>query len=421
MNLVDATELLNLLNRKKRLNLSGICGSAISLIAVRIAEIQPAVIFLTDETKIKKRLDEISSLAPALNTGMVDKDHLRLAGHPGLVVTSRRFLHEKVGEESSKKFKVGHIISPEELAEKLQGANYTNEEIVEDEAEFSRRGGIIDVFVDGEARPVRFEFLGDEIVSIRTFDLQTQRSVETVDEAVIKFCTPGSVSLLEKISPDSVVIVDDGSPDGVDPYRNLVVVDRNGDMDLELSPPRLYFGNIAELKTDIMKSGYRYHMIISSAALLERIYTTLPSQVTVTRGFLSEGFVDKKNQSVVLTEYEIFGRIRARAKRTRFRGLFIDDLLGLKRGDYVVHEDYGIGQFEGLEILKCNGNQQECLVIMYAGNDRIFIPVENLNLVERYVGSEDLVAQAFQIGSRTVVSNPGESQGGDRIPCRGTA
>ncbi len=398
MNFFDVNEILKLLDTKKRATISGIAGSAISLLIVALAQYAKRLLLLTDEFRIRRRSDEVKSLLPNDIIDFVDEDHPVINPSFRVLITSRKFLDYRIKKWSMKKFKVNDSVSPDQLTEELTAANYTREEIVEDEGEFARRGGIIDIFGESEPWPFRFEFIGDELISIRTFDPQSQRSIESRDEAAVKFVAPGDAKLTAILPGDIICMIDNGSTETIDPYANLVVVESGGDINLQLAPARFYFGNMTELKSDVLKSDYQYTIFMSSPALLEKLNTVLPSKIAITNGYLSEGFVDKNSRRILLTEYEVFGQQRARPRRSKFKGLFIDDLLGLKLGDFVVHEEYGIGQFAGLRILKYNGNLQECLVLDYAGGDRVYIPIERLNLVERYVGSEDHPPKLSKLG-----------------------
>ncbi|MEO0190295.1 MAG: transcription-repair coupling factor, partial [candidate division WOR-3 bacterium] len=112
---------------------------------------------------------------------------------------------------------------------------------------------------------------------------------------------------------------------------------------------------------------------------------------------LKEGFIDINKKIVYLTESDIYGFIPR--KKTKFKGLFIDDLKGLKIDDYVVHNDFGIGQFKGLAHIDFEGRKVECLRIDYAGGDKVYLPVERLNQLERYIGSEGRPPKLSKIGS----------------------
>ncbi len=398
MNFFDIESLLRLIKKKKRVTLSGLSGSAISLMAMQMARAKFRVILLTQEHRIEHCFREIASFLPNSIIEFIDRNHLTIRDNYQVLITTRKFLNEAIGQTVEQQLKVGDIFAPEELVGHLLTAHYTKEEMVEEEGEFARRGGIVDIFVDGEEKPFRFEFSGNEIVSIRTFDPLTQRSIEILDRATIKFYKSGSLRLIEKIHRDALIIVDDASESPLEDYQNLVVVNSAGEVDFGLAPPRLYFGNLAELKTDVERSDSQFYLVTGSSPIRDQILVSAPQKIKLVDGYLAEGFVDKRQRLVVLTEYEIFGHVRVKPKRSRFKGLFIDDLLGLKIGDYVVHEEFGIGQFAGLKILKCNGNQVECLVINYAGGDRIFVPVERLNLVERYIGSEGRPPRLSRLG-----------------------
>src|SRR6185295_14353222 len=101
---------------------------------------------------------------------------------------------------------------------------------------------------------------------------------------------------------------------------------------------------------------------------------------------------------VVITEQDILGDRLARPTKKRKRSAnFIAELSSLSEGDLVVHVDHGIGRYDGLETLDVGGAPHDCLKVIYAGGDRLFIPVENIDVLSRY-GSEDAAAELDKLG-----------------------
>jgi transcription-repair coupling factor (superfamily II helicase) len=116
---------------------------------------------------------------------------------------------------------------------------------------------------------------------------------------------------------------------------------------------------------------------------------------------LETGFVDPHKHVIYLTEHEVFGKIRRR--KPAYKGPFVDDLMGFKENDYVVHSDYGIGQYRGLSQIELEGKKIECLQIAYAGKDRLYLPIERLNLLERYVATDDRPPRLSKLGGEVWV------------------
>jgi len=143
------------------------------------------------------------------------------------------------------------------------------------------------------------------------------------------------------------------------------------------------------------QKNYTYKFLIRESTIfsLESVIGEIDAIVLPLR----EGFIDINKKIIYLTESDIYGYIPR--KKTKFKGLFIDDLKGLKCDDYVVHNDFGIGQFKGLEQIDFEGKKVECLRIVYADNDKVYLPVERLNQLERYIGSEGKPPKLSKLGS----------------------
>ncbi len=143
------------------------------------------------------------------------------------------------------------------------------------------------------------------------------------------------------------------------------------------------------------KKEYDYKFLIRQSLLpnLEQVL----GPIDVVPMIFREGYVNTDRKIVIITESDIFGYIPKR--KERFKGLFIDDLRGLKIDDYVVHNDYGIGQFKGLIQVDFEGRRIECLRIDYADADKIYLPVEKLNQLERFIGAEGKPPKLSKLGS----------------------
>src|SRR5207247_10550306 len=117
-------------------------------------------------------------------------------------------------------------------------------------------------------------------------------------------------------------------------------------------------------------------------------------------GLVTAGFTLKHARLSVLTDHEIFSRYKRRRRRLkRTGGLSLAELSALKVGDFVVHEDHGIGVYRGMKRLTLNGQETDCVEISYAESDRLFVPVQQLALVSRYAASEGAKPAVHRLGS----------------------
>ena len=170
-------------------------------------------------------------------------------------------------------------------------------------------------------------------------------------------------------------------------------------------PPRSFFGNIVYLKeelTHLQQEGWRIFVFAESDAQALRIGELLKDiKATVLPLTLSSGFGIPELKILVIQENEIFGRRRRIPKSVKqVKSLVIDTFVELNPGDYVVHVNYGIGQFKGIERVKTLGHERDHINLLYAQDETVFIPIEQANLVQRYIGNEGEAPRLDIIGSK---------------------
>ncbi|MEN6499597.1 MAG: transcription-repair coupling factor [Rectinema sp.] len=170
-------------------------------------------------------------------------------------------------------------------------------------------------------------------------------------------------------------------------------------------PPHSYFGNIRLFKEELVgfkKEQYHTWIIASSASQAERIASLIQDDsVTIVRGPVSSGFSLPALKLRVLAEHELFGR-RKHVPRSlaRAKSAAIESFIELSPGDYVVHVNYGIGRFSGIERLTVLGLERDYIRIDYAGEEKVFVPIEQANLVQRYIGNEGEAPRLDSLGSK---------------------
>ncbi len=376
------------LNQQKKIAISGLFGSALSLFIFELSKKVNPVIFVTAPDKIERFGLEIAALVP--ESVLIDEKHPYFCDAAIITTTMEYFEKEVKTKEQIRIAKNNHLCL-DDIVQRLEATGFTREEIVEDEFEYAVRGGIVDVY-EPEQEPFRIEFEGDVIRSIRKINPQTQRSIDTVEEVMLKLVKPESaVSLLKIIAKKGVLITE----------RNLdipvaqIVLQDSGDFTYRFSPVRKYFGDLKVLQEDLHNQHYR-HIFLVQTNTAQKLFAMVGPVETINLP-INEGFIDEDKQIVFLAETDVFGTLPKR-KQT-FKGLFLDDLKGLKIDDYVVHNDYGIGQFKGLVEIDYEGKKVECLYLNYADSAKVYLPAEKLNLLERYIGSEDKPPKLSKIGS----------------------
>jgi transcription-repair coupling factor (superfamily II helicase) len=171
-------------------------------------------------------------------------------------------------------------------------------------------------------------------------------------------------------------------------------------------PPRSFFGNINYFKEELdnlLQAGYRALIFAETDIQADRIRQMLKEyKVDVRPEGISSGFTVPELKLLVIQEGEIFGRKKRVAKSVHHaKSAVIDTFVELNPGDYVVHVNYGIGRFISIERMKALGNERDYIKVEYADEEIVFIPIEQVNLIQRYIGSEGNEPKLDRIGSKS--------------------
>src|SRR3990170_1479903 len=251
----------------------------------------------------------------------------------------------------------------------LPAYGYDRLPLVEDRGQMAVRGGVIDLFPPAGG-PYRIELFGDEVESLREFDPATQRSIREVEEVLLRFggveAFGGQTHLLSRTLRE-----------WTEQGRRVVVATAH--------PER-----VGEILGD-------QGLTVPTVAGVES--APQPGTITAVEAALSRGFVCETAALAVITDSEILGW-RRRRSRLRFvrQGKRITSWADLVPGDYVVHIHHGIGIYRGLVHLTMNGSERDYLFLEYAGSDRLYVPVDQIGLVERYIGVESEAPKIHTLG-----------------------
>ncbi len=363
-----------------------------------------------------------------------------------LVITTPSALAQKVADplavlESLQVVVRGSYLVRDEFIKTLIDMGYTRVSLVEDMGGFSVRGDVIDVFPLGERTPYRIELYGDEVESIRSFDPFTQRSLEEKGSVtILPFKEPEMCcDVKEVVKARKVVFVD---PDTVKSQFEDAAFWNNEETeiikpDIEIWPfeekregIRTHFLLDASLKgekrisyiasriRELLKEGFKGFIVVDGEDRQKSIYelfleyglTARPERyrrglvrtgLYVIPGFLRESFLWEEYGVFFITEKDLFGKRKVRKKRVRVKGSLLTSLRNLSYGDYVIHRDHGIGVFRGLKKTEASGVLREFLVIEYRDGDMLYVPVDKLNLVQKYVGAEGIPPRIDKLGGTT--------------------
>ena len=307
----------------------------------------------------------------------------------------------------------------EKLLKQLTEAGYEHVPQVSARGQFAVRGGILDVFSFHHSLPVRVELFDDEIESLREFDLDSQISVQHLDTVTLLLgeaaAERSSCKLQELIAEKDLTIDAEASwfaaqvrimehsegviTEGAEDYSTAFFDHGLGEFEAgdfvvdEIKRER-FFTQLRDWRTD----GWQVHVFCNNEGEIERLHDLLPpveaDALQFTVGTLNRGFAFPAAKVTVLSDAELFGRYRnTRARRMALRRAREQasrsqiDFSELNEDDYVVHLEHGIGRFEGMKsIPRDDGKTEEVLVVAFADDARLYVPLEQSYLVSRYVG-----------------------------------
>jgi transcription-repair coupling factor (superfamily II helicase) len=336
---------------------------------------------------------------------------------------------------------VGETVTREDLLEMLDWAGYERVETVLEVGQWSLRGGIVDIFSPARERPGRVEFVGDEIESIRLFDPTSQRSVEAVETLDLLPLLAKDVetcTLTAYLPATALVALEDPAlleapPDDAPAAQPLHVllgdyqrvemplVGRRGSGPASLDMGTRAVGTAqgqfkarAEEIRGWRGEGFTVRLVVNDERQAERVRQMLsehelepwpgatllgPEGLGVLVGECGMGFQLPALGLVLLSEQEIFGAQRRRLRRPPFqRGAAIATFTDLAPNDLVVHEDHGIGRYHGLRTLHSAGRGADFLLLEYADGGRLYLPVERLDLITKYMGAPEGAARLDRLG-----------------------
>ena len=304
----------------------------------------------------------------------------------------------------------GSTVPFEKLQDDLYGLGFTRVDFVSRPGEYAVRGGIIDLFSYNNDKPYRLDFFGDEVDSVRMFDVNTQHT--TGDELEVLDIYPNMVSSqgddadsfcsVYSTLPDSSVIwisgVEDFAEDGVSGHKKVYLSPMHKpvadvEIDFNTSPQPAFNKNFELLASDIKsrrKEGYSVYIMSENRSQIERlrnIFSSFDLSLEYMEYTIQEGFIDHDCKICLYTDHQIFDRYRRiRLKRTveRSERLTMNDINSFKEGDYIVHIDHGIGRFGGLVKNRINGKVQEAIKLIYRDNDVLFVSVHGLHRISKY-------------------------------------
>ncbi len=373
--------------------------------------------------------------------------------------------------------RTGETSDLEELVQRLSAMGYDREVQIEGPGQFAVRGGIVDIFPLTEEMPVRIEFWDDEIDSIRTFDAQTQRSIENREEITVypardEADEQEEVSFLRYFRPEETLLfLDEPSrlyergevieeevrqarerreeeekfPEGekdirifpvheiaglINQYHSIgftalegkvkefLVRDVYSILAKNVNPYNSSFEVLTRDLKRLKRNGYRVILLSGSRTRARRLAEDLrdydlnsfydedperlvkPGEILVSYGHVAVGYEYPMLKFTVISETDIFGKKKKKKRRRIYEGEKIQSFTDLKPGDYVVHENHGLGIYQGIEKIEIDRIEKDYMKISYAGGGNLYIPATQMDLIQKYASADAKKPKLNRLGGQ---------------------
>ena len=309
----------------------------------------------------------------------------------------------------------GQSVEVEGIATRLRELGFSEVDYVYEPGQFALRGSILDVFSFSSEYPFRVDFFGDDIDTIRTFEVENQLSRDKREQiTIVPELTdeePNLVSFFSFLPKDAVLVTHDyDAPESKDFRRVLLRLPHNASphLSFHLTPQPLFHKNFELLKQslgDYLSRGYHIYILADSQKQNERLKAILddPSALTPELAHtpfspvektLHEGFADNDLKLCVFTDHQIFDRfhkynLKSERARSGKVALTLKEIQQFEVGDYIVHIDHGIGKFGGLVRMPQGDGYQEMIKIIYQGGGAIYVSIHSLYKVSKYKSQEN--------------------------------
>jgi transcription-repair coupling factor (superfamily II helicase) len=477
-------------NSQNKVHLKGLVGSSLSLVlseSFKSSE-RPFLLIFNDKEEAAFYLNDLEAL-------LSDKDVLFYPGSyrrpyqieqtdnanvllraevlnrinsrkkPAIIVTYPDALFEKVVtrrelEKNTLKIAVGDELSLDFVNEVLFEYKFKRVDFVTEPGEFSVRGGIVDVFSFSHDEPYRIEFFGDDVDSIRTFDVETQLSTEQIKKIGVipnvanKFLDENRQSFLKYIAQKTVIFskntdlffsrIDDVFGKAEDAFKNLSSEIKHaspGELfcSSELLKRQLLEFSLVEFGTSTMFSkeeiefnttpqpsfNKQFNLLIEDLNLHhDRDYTNYIACASEQQAkrfhdifddveqdvhyktivlSLYQGFVDHDQKITCYTDHQIFERYHKFQLKNGYakkQAITLKELTNLDIGDYVTHIDHGIGKFGGLQKIDVEGKKQEAIKLVYGERDVLYLSIHSLHKITKFNGKDGKPPKIYKLGSK---------------------
>ncbi len=386
---------------------------------------------------------------------------------PIVIVTYPDALFEKVVtrkelEKNTLKISINEQLSIDFVNEVLFEYQFQRVDFVTEPGEFSVRGGIVDVFSFSHDQPYRIEFFGDEVDSIRTFDVASQLSTEQVKKITVipnvenKAMQETRESFLKYINPNTAILIKDidimatridtnfekatiafqklsteinhTTPDELFCNATLIKKELLGFSLIELGEHPLtkathaikhntkpqpsfnkQFHLLIENLNENYENGYKNYIFCVSEQQAKRFHDIFDDADLDVKQYETvifsayQGFIDHDHKIVCYTDHQIFERYHKFSLKNGYakkQAITLKELTNLELGDYVTHIDHGIGKFGGLQKIDVEGKKQEAIKLVYGERDILYLSIHSLHKISKFNGKDGKTPQIYKLGSK---------------------
>lgn len=470
----------------KRSHLKGLLGSSISLFLTQLfndlnksvlivfSDFEEAAYFYNDLLNLlpeEKVLVYPSSYKRSFVYGNVDNADVLVrsevlsrlidVSQKYFIVTHAEAIQEKVVvkkalESNTLNLSVGEKVSLNFVVDLLNEYGFERCDFVYEPGQYSQRGGIVDVFSFSNEFPYRIDFMGDEVDSIRTFNPETQSSIQKqtkisiIPDIKTKLIAEDHESFFEYVPKDTLIVAKDVNyicekfnylietahkneanlSEKIDfslietesnfvhnlSNFNILELGSNAffpkakEFQFKTSSQPAFKKNFELLSENLLRNqneGYTNYIFSENEKQFERLHSVFQSinSTVVFENVLSglhQGFTDHDLKICCFTDHEIFERYhkyKTKSKFSKSESLSIKELIDLHPGDFVVHVDHGIGVFGGLHKTIHQGKEQEVIRLIYKDNDILFVNIHNLHRISKFKGKENEPPKIYKLGS----------------------
>lgn len=475
-------------NSEQNISVSGLVGSSVSLVVANTFKTveRPFLLIFNDKEEAAYHLNDLENLLGDQNVLFypgsyrrpyqieeTDNANVLLRSEvlnrinsrkkPALIVTYPEALFEKVVtrkelERNTLKISVNDNLSIDFVNEILFEYRFKRTDFVTEPGEFSVRGGILDVFSFSNDEPYRIEFFGDEVDSIRTFDVETQLSLEQLKKISIipnvenKMMEENRESFLKYIASKTVIFLKNQEllSSSIDKlFKKATDAFNSSEGEVKMSEPVELFCTAALLQKQLSEfttvtittkpenasisfktqpqpsfnkqfnllienlntndaDGYKNYIFCSSDQQAKRFHDIFEdadqkvAQYETVVFPLHQGFIDYENRTVCYTDHQIFERYHKFQLKNGYakkQAITLKELTNLEVGDYVTHIDHGIGKFGGLQKIDVEGKKQEAIKLIYGERDILYLSIHSLHKISKYNGKDGSAPKIYKLGS----------------------